>query len=205
MPRDLSSSMLAAITADVVYPALLVQLSFADSSTIYLWSGVGNLTWNNQTWEGVGALGSVGPMTESVATEANNVTLNLSGIPSDLLTECITEVMAPQSSAQVYLCLFDGPGGNILPDPFLAFSGIMDSPEVTDDGKTSTISISLESLLIEMNRAVFRRYTADDNRLDLAARLTALGLATSTSDLGFSFVSSIQSAQVIWGTGSSNV
>jgi hypothetical protein len=198
MARDLSLAMVSALTANVIYPALLVDCSFADNN-LHLWNGNGNIAWNSNTYVGVGDLGSIGAMEETTALEAKGVALTLSGLDSDLLGESINEVEA-YHDCNIYLCLFDGPCGNIVETPFLSFSGYMDAPEIRDDGKTSTITFQIENKLLEMNMPCSRRFTSDDNRIDLSTRLTKLGLSTSISDTAFEFVNSIQHSTVWWGT-----
>ncbi|WP_420239215.1 hypothetical protein ACOBR2_06430 [Telmatobacter bradus] len=197
--RDLSIEMVAALIADVVYPSVLVDLCFEDN-TLHVWNGSGNVVWNGNTYLGVGDFGTIGAMTETIATEAKGTTLSLSGIDSTLLAECMGEITA-FNTCNVYLCFWDGPNHtSIISQPFLSLTGYLDSPVIEDDGKTSTIQVSVENPLLDMNRICVRRYTADDNRIDIAARLTALGLSTSTTDTFFSFVNAIQLAQVWWGT-----
>jgi len=195
--RDLSLAMIDALSQNVIYPAILVDLEYADN-TVYIWNGLGTLPWNGNSYIGVGGLGSVEGIGETLATEAKGVKLSLSGIPSDMLTESMDEIEAFHT-CNIYLCLFDGPCGNIIDTPFLSWSGFMDSPEIADDGKTSTVTIQVENKLLTMNMDCARRFTADDNRIDLAERLTTLGLATSTADTAFNFINAMQLQQVWWG------
>jgi hypothetical protein len=196
--RDLTLAMVDALQQDVIYPAILVDLDFADD-TQHVWNGVGELAWNGNTYIGVGAFGGVSGLTETTALEAKGATLTLSGISSDLLTESMDEIEAFHD-CNIYLCLFDGPCGNILSTPFLSWSGFMDDPEISDDGKTASIAIQVENKLLTMNIDCARRFTADDNTIDLADRLTTLGLPTTTSDTAFQFVNAMQLQQVWWGT-----
>lgn len=195
--RDLSLAMINALQREVLYPGIFVDAAFADN-TIHVWNGLGTITWNGNTYTGVGALGGIEGMTETTALEAKGATLTLSGVPSDLLAESMGEIEAFHD-CNIYLCLFDGPCGNVIDTPFLSWAGYMDEPEISDDGKTSTILIHVENKLLTMNLDCARRFTADDNRIDLAERLTKLGLPTTTADTAFQFVNALQLIQVWWG------
>jgi len=97
------------------------------------------------------------------------------------------------------LVLFDE-NGLPIPDTILCYYGKMDAPTLTDDGKTCTAEITVENVLVDLNRPCYRRYTNDDQQLDLAATLTTLGLPSTTVDTGFRWVPGIQEMQVYWGT-----
>ena len=58
MPRTLTAPFLAATQATLLRPALFIEAHFT-SGALYVWSGFGSLTWNGQTWTGIGTLGSV--------------------------------------------------------------------------------------------------------------------------------------------------
>jgi hypothetical protein len=63
----------------VIQPVVLAQLTLK-SGVVYVWSGVGDLVWNGNTYTGVGYLGKVGEITEASAVQAEGTTLTLSGI-----------------------------------------------------------------------------------------------------------------------------
>jgi hypothetical protein len=94
--------------------------------------------------------------------------------------------------AIVSLGLFDAAGA-LIADPVGCFVGQMDQPTLDVTGTSATISINCESRLIEMNVAVDRRYTNEDQQRDYPG------------DRGFEFVNSIQEAQIYWGRTPSSV
>jgi len=75
----------------------------------------------------------------------------------------------------------------IRPDVACCFSGRMDQPTIDVTGTLATIAINCENRLVEMNVAVDRRYTDEDQQMDYPG------------DLGFQFVNGIQEAQIYWG------
>lgn len=202
MPRLLTTAMQEALCAPVLRCALLASLQFADN-TVYVWSGLGPLTWNGNTYQGVGSLGSISTISEGSTVEAEGVTFTLSGIPASLVSEVLWETRLLYT-AQVYLALWDA-SGNLIADPVLSYRGKMDQPSISDDGKTCTISISTENVLVDLNRSCYRRYTNDDQQIDLAATLTRLGLPSTTVDTGFRWVAGLQEQITFWGRMPSSV
>jgi hypothetical protein len=77
--------------------------------------------------------------------------------------------------------------GQIIADPFEAFRGRLDKPNVKDTGEALEITISYESRLIELLRSKDRRYTHEDQQI------------RSPGDKGFEFVSTLQDTTIALG------
>ena len=184
MPRNMTQGFLGAMQGAVLRPALFVQATFV-SGPIYVWSGIGQITWNGQVWTGIGTLGSISTIEEGSTVAAKGITLTLSGIDASLLNDVMTEfqVGLPVS---VTLGVFDT-NNALIADPVCCFSGRMDQPTIDVTGTLATIAINCENRLVEMNVAVDRRYTDEDQQMDYPG------------DLGFQFVNGIQEAQIYWG------
>ena len=58
---------------------------------------------------------------------------------------------------------------------------------INDTGETLTISVSIESRLIDLERPRIWRYTSEDQK------------RVYPTDKGFDFVNDLQSKQIIWG------
>ncbi|HEV8189436.1 MAG TPA: hypothetical protein VGP83_16905 [Pyrinomonadaceae bacterium] len=183
MPRPITPAQLAAITSSAIQPALFVKVQFL-SATAYMWSGIGSYVWDGVTWLGMGSLGTIGTIEEGTTVEAKGVVLTLSGLDPALL-DGITDECQVGLPVIVYLGLFNG---DILIDsPIVAWSGRTDQPTLDVDGLTATIQINCENRLVEMNVAVDRRYTNEDQQLDYPG------------DTGMSFINSIQDVTIFWG------
>ena len=182
--RNMTSAYLAAISSAMLRPALFVQATFV-SGPLYVWSGMGPITWNGQTWIGVGTLGTVSTIEEGSTVSAKGVTLTLSGLDPTLLEDVMEEFQVGLP-ALVYLGVFDATGA-LIADPVCCFSGRMDQPTIDISGTTASIAINCENRLVEMNVSVERRYTDEDQQLDYPG------------DLGFQFVNGIQDAQIYFG------
>ena len=95
---------------------------------MYLWSGTGPYTIAGQTYLGMGDLGTVSTVAESISTTAQGVTLTLSGINPVTLQDALTQ-LNPSSWAYIYLGFF-GPNG-LIGVPVSVFAGLTDQANVT--------------------------------------------------------------------------
>lgn len=202
MPRTLTSDMQTALTSAAVRIGILACLQFSNE-TLYLWSGLGPLTWNSMTFQGVGTLGKVEGISEDTNVEARGVQISLSGVPSSMIGEALDNVRLMQP-VQLWLVCFDLAGA-VISTPVVSFAGLMDKSSIDDDGNTCTITINAENTLADLNRPVPRHYTQADQQLDLALTLASLGLPSTTVDTGFSHVNNIQELTVFWGSNPKSV
>jgi hypothetical protein len=184
MSRTLSTEMQSVTTAELVRPIYLVDMEFS-SGSIYLWSGMGDLTYNSNTYLGAGDLLSIGAIQETAELTANGATITLGGIKESLLTLARDE---PYQGRPLIIRLgaFDG-NGDLIASPVILFSGFMDIMTIADSGDTSTITVTVENKLIAFQRTAVRRYTAEDQKIE------------HPTDKGFEFVAKIQEKEIIWG------
>ena len=184
MSRTLSTEMQAVATAELVRPVYLVDMEFS-SGSIFIWSGMGDLSYNSNTYLGAGDLLSIGAIQETAELTANGATVTLGGIKQSLLTLARDE---PYQGRPLILRLgaFDE-NGDLIASPVILFSGFMDIMTIADSGDTSTITITVENKLIAFQRTAVRRYTAEDQKIE------------HPTDKGFEFVAKIQEKEIIWG------
>jgi hypothetical protein len=176
--------MLAQLTASNIKPALFLKMQF-NTGPIFVWSGNVPINWNGQQWTGLGQLGTISAVEESSELAAVNVTFTLTNIPQDLLQDALSEVRQG-NPVQLWFGTL-GDNNNVLADPLQIFAGRMDTPTIDEGALTGSISISVESRLIDLNRARERRYTHQDQQID------------HPGDLGFQYVQQIQQWNGTWG------
>ena len=182
--RDLTVPMQAEIAAAVIRPAYFVEME-TGAATIYVWSGLGIKDWDYKSWEGVGEFGAISTIPETSGVNAVGITLTLSGIPSDMLTLLLTDFRSFKP-LKVWFALLDEDGDPVL-DPYLAFSGRTDKAKLFEGSAKSSIMITGENRLIELNRSRERRYTDEDQHIEFPG------------DKGFEFVEEITSEVDSWG------
>src|SRR4051812_5427365 len=86
--RDLSADMVTEVTAAQLRPLVLIKGEF-DSGDLNLWSGIGTLSWNGDTYTGAGHLLSMSEVTENNLSDAQNTTFNLTGIDTAVLAAAL--------------------------------------------------------------------------------------------------------------------
>jgi hypothetical protein len=182
--RDLTTGYSNALDATVLNLAFFVMLTFK-TSVEYVWTGIGDIVWNGNTWQGLGVLGSISSITEGTKVQADGISLTLSGIPVDLLADSLTEVQQGLP-VKVYLALFVQGTSTIIPDPVCAYSGLMDQPEITIGTETVSVTIAVENKMVNLQRSQNRRMTDADQRMDYP------------NDDAFLFVQRLQDANFAW-------
>jgi hypothetical protein len=194
----MSPAVLAQTLAGQLQPALLVRIAFL-TETVYLWSGLGSITAPGPPYDpastfpygsaftGIGWLGTIRTIPEVTDVVASNITLEMSGIPVDLVTDAINAVRQT-AIATVWLGFLSMAPGNpqIIGDPVQVFQGALDVPTITEGAATCAIAITCENPLIDLNRAPERRFTDVDQQVDYPG------------DTGFFQVQLLQDYLVLW-------
>lgn len=158
MARNLTASVVTELTASSVAPIFLVEIALA-SATIRLWTGNRELTWNSETWYGNGWLHGFGGATEVSEVEAVGCDIELAGVPQSVLSAVLNE--ANQGlSGKIWLGFLDDSEA-VIADPYLLFEGKYDLATIVEDPEEPRVTISYESLLIELERTREFRYTTE--------------------------------------------
>ncbi len=169
---------------EVARPVLLASLDFVGGMK-RLWSGVGTLSWDGEDWLGAGSLGRVSTIEETMELRAAGMSMQLSGVQDEDLTEVITEPIQGRR-AKVYLGFLDS-NFQLVSDPIVIFDGRMDTVEIVDGGSTATITMMVENRLRDLDRARTRRYTDADQQ------------SRYPNDRGLEYVPALQEIDIPWG------
>jgi hypothetical protein len=202
--RDISTAVQGNLEDDVVYPFFAVELLF-DNSPLRLWTGLGTLVYDNNSWAGTGNLLDVSSIEETSEIAVRGATLTLSGVPTEVISLALQEPYQGrvsnvyfgmfskgelQKEDDTYILLEDG--GKIrleLQETGLTeiFSGYMDEMNIDEGPETSTIELKVENKLIDLERARVRRFTSGYQK------------SVYPGDKGLDFVESLQDKEVVWG------
>lgn len=195
----MSPAALAQTQAGQLAPAFFLEIEF-ETETIYLWSGLGSLSAAGPAYDpdasfpygqaflGMGWLGRIQTVPQLSDIAASNITIELSGIPVELVTDAL-DAVRQNSIATLWLGLLQlgaGAGTVVIPDPVQVFQGALDVPSITEGATTCVISITCENPLIDLNRAPSRRYTDIDQQVDFPG------------DTGFFQVQLLQDFLILW-------
>jgi len=172
------SKTISGITNKEIQPFYAVELLF-DSGAVRLWTGYENTTLEGNTYVGAGDLLSIPNVEEVADMSARAAEIVLSGVSAELVSLAITE---PYQGRQARI-LFGIIGAN----PVEVFGGLMDVMTIQDSGESSTISLTVESRLVELERIRPFRYTDKNHKLRYP-----------TDDF-FSFVPALQDREIVWG------
>lgn len=183
MSRDLTGAVAAELAAATLRPVLFYEGEFS-GGTLRLWTGVATISWNSQSWTGAGNLLGVSEIAETSGIQANGVTVSLSGMNTAVIAAALDQAQQGLTG-RVWLGVMDAAGA-VIADPFLAFEGRLDVPEISDNGDSCTVAISYESRLIDLERPRERRITHEDQQIDYPG------------DLGRQYVAELQDKALLW-------
>lgn len=183
MSRDLTAGFEAEVIARALRPVLFYEGEFA-SGTLRLWSGVGSISWSGNNWVGAGNLLSVSEIDETTEIRAAGTTVSLSGLNPSIISAALGQARQGLPG-RVWIGALAA-DGSIIADPFMAFEGRLDVPEISRSADACTVSISYESRLIDLERPRERRITHEDQQIDYPG------------DRGREYVASLQDKVVIW-------
>lgn len=160
--RALTSQTTGQSTAGLNFPIILASIGLA-STTKYVWSGVGTISWNGQSWLGLGDLGTISSISESGELQAQGIQLGLSAIANDLLADSLTEIRVGRP-VRIYLGFLDPITAAIVPDPYLLYKGMVDEPKTKIGPSESSVTLKLENRLIDMQRNSSLRLDSETQR-----------------------------------------
>jgi len=181
--RTLTASTVTDVTSAVVYPAMMAKLEFPGGN-INLWTGVTSIVVGADTFVGVGELGNIGDIRETTQIKAAGVDLTLSGIDSSIIAAILLENYQGRP-ATIYTAFLDSDGN--YKDRITMFKGRMDVITCREDGEEAIVTVSVESVLVALERANQRRMTPEDQK------------AIYPTDTGFDQVPQIQDLEIVWG------
>ena len=181
--RTISADMVTEVTTAQLSPILMAQLDL--STPMYLWTGYGTLTYNGVGYLGLGTLGTISPVQETTDLSARGITMQLSGVPTAMVYNALTEDYQGRACSVMFGAL--SPTAGLISSPITVFSGRMDVMQISDDGQSSLITMTAENKLIDFKRTREVRYTDEEQQ------------TLFPGDLGLEFVNAIQERTIYWG------
>jgi len=199
----------SALEASEIQPLFAVQLML-DAQPLYFWTGLGDLTIDGITYVGTGQFLAISEMEETAEIAAKGAVITLSGIPSELLSLAISTpyqgrlckiLFGAINANKQYLKQENGDfvlteaGGRIdITDgddtPAInLFTGYIDKMDIDEGPETSTIAMSIESRLIDLERPRIFRFSDQNQKTRYPI------------DKGLEFVEDLQDKQFNWGRG----
>ena len=183
MARNLTAGMQAEVVATVLRPVVFLEGEFA-SGTLRLWTGVGQIDWNGQTWTGGGTLLGISEITETADVRAVGISVSLSSMPASVISLVIGQARQGLPLT-IYFGAMDAAGA-VTATPYRSYQGRLDVPTIEDAGETGIVAIAYESRLIDLERPRARRWTHEDAQID------------TPGERGFEYLSGLANREVYW-------
>jgi hypothetical protein len=152
MSRTVPTDILTALSQPEVEPFYAVEIDL-DSGPLRIWTGVGDRTIDGDTYTGGGNLVGISGLEEVADLSAKNITLTLSGMPPSVVALALGE---PYQRRKVRVLW----GVRGVSDFVEVFSGSLNQMVIEDGPESGTISVTVDSKLVELERASNRRYTS---------------------------------------------
>lgn len=184
MSRSLSSANLTEIANAHVSEVVMCKLAF--DTPVYVHSGVGSITYDGNTYTGVGDFGNVSSMRESEALTPSSITLTLSGVNSTFITEALDA--GDYGDAVTIYAGFRQDDGTLVADPDELWSGTFEYATISIDAE-SVVTVVCQHDLADIREKQGGRYSHEDQTDKYA------------SDLGLQFASSAANVKLLWGGG----
>jgi hypothetical protein len=156
VPRDLTSDWITHASATQNRPILLFEGVF-NGSTLRIWNGIGDLSWDSHTWDGNGWLQGFDGGDETTEVEAVDMSVTLSGLPEDVIA-LVLAAQVQGAAGTLYFGFLDS-ADIVVPDPTIVWKGKYSHAEVSEDGDVSTARLYYDSPLSDMDRPREGRWT----------------------------------------------
>jgi len=186
MSRDLDATTDAAAQDSHVVPYTLVELDY-ESGAVRVASTPFDITYDGDTYLGVGRLGSISAIQEGPEQKSYGVSMEMSGIPATYFAEMSQERFQDRA-CRIYFGFLDVESHRPIGTPVQLFGGRMDVVAL-QLGQSITVTLTAESRLVDWERAANRRYTDQDQQ------------RAYPGDLGLQFVQATTEMELPWGRG----
>lgn len=161
MPRNLTAGFIAEASAASNRPIVLFSGEFA-SSTLRLWNGYGDLSWDGNTWLGNGWFSGIEGGDETTELEAVDMTVMLSGISSAIVSLLLSD-QKQGGLGKLYIGFLNSSGG-VIADPYLWWQGGYSHAEISEASDQTMARLVYESVLVDMDRPREGRWTHDSQQ-----------------------------------------
>lgn len=206
MSKPITTTFAARLAAVEKRPFYAVEIDF-DTAPLYIWTGVGNISSGGKTYLGTGELLRISGLDEVADMSAKGATVTLNGLDPALISTALQEPYQ-RRECRIYFGLMDAAPDYLLTESgevittelgeplvvdyeelpmSLAFAGRVDRMPISSDGQSCSITTTVESRWVDLERARVRRYTHESQQTRFSG------------DTFFSFVADMQHKKVEWG------
>ena len=184
MSRDITATNLAEINAAHLHGVILAKLEFG--TPVYCHSGIGTITYDGDDYLGVGQFGNISNATETELLRVTSMTLSLSGVDANLLSEGLDS-----GTYGDVVTLFVGyrqDDGTLVDDPWVLWKGILEYASIRQ-GAENVIQLTAKYDLAVLDDKHGGRFTDEDQQTRF------------TGDIGFQYVTDMPGQKIRWAGG----
>ena len=182
MSRTVPAAMLTALQAPTVEPFYAVEFLF-DTAPVRLWTGHGERIVRGETYVGAGSLLNISGLGEVSDLTAKGATITLNGVPGELVSLALQEPYQ-RRRCRIYF------GVVSVPDVVEVFTGSVNTMPIEDSAEAGTITVTVDSKLIETEKASNLRYTSESQK------------SRYPGDTFFDYTAGLQDKEIVWGRAS---
>lgn len=193
MTRGVPSAILTALSSQSVDLFFAVELLFDDEDgtrfdqagyagdrAVRLWTGYEDRTIDGDTYIGSGSLLNIGRMEEASDLSAKGMTVALSGNVASLVSLALQEPYQNRKGRVLF-------GETSVSDFVEVFVGIIDTMPIRTGATEATISLTIESKYVSLQRPNTRRFTKENHQ------------ARHPGDTFFDYTQSLADKEIAWG------
>lgn len=182
MGRSIKAALITASTGDIFRPVVFATMDF-DSGAVYVHNDIGPLTFDGNTFLGVGDFGHIEAVREGPLLSPYGLKILLSGLDTDMMDEAENQNYFLRDIT-IYVGALDEDGA-LVDDPDQIWAGFMDHMAYTL-GNENLIQLTCESAMAVFDRSSGKRNSNEQQQLD------------HTGDLIFEYVHLMEDAKVVW-------
>jgi hypothetical protein len=123
--RTVDPALLSTLAQPVFFPIILVYIDWP-GSPVYVHSNIGTVSFDGETWQGVGAFGDVDMPEEALGLASQAATLRLIGLPQEL-DDYLDDPVRNRDASIWFGTVTERSGNQLTGDPVEIFSGYVDA------------------------------------------------------------------------------
>lgn len=167
--------------------AFLCSFDF-QSQPIYVFNGLGQISFNGHTYDGLGVFGSCDEIGESSDLRpANPVVFNVAGVDPSFLALAEVKAEYYRRSARIDIAIFNEALQLVTPIENAVWEGSMDTVALIRSEGAGSVKLTCESILAIWDKAIGFLYTDEHQQ------------AAVPDDTGFNHIAENRDKEVFWG------
>ncbi len=182
MSRFLTSAALAQAVAQ--YHTLILMGKFDFDEPVYVHTGIGRVTYDSNTYLGVGDFGEIGEVREAEAIGPLSITVGLALPNAEYLVESLDA--GNYGDTVTIFAAYRASDGSLVSNPWVAWAGWFEFATILA-GQDNAISVTLQHDLSILDEIEGSRFTDEDQQ------------ARFSGDLAFEYIHEMANIRLVWG------